>query len=67
MNNVAFYKEIYTYELSRKKDLDNAVTTPLTIIVLLFGAVFDLYNNLLLIRRLMINEHQHFIMHENYL
>ena len=45
MDNVILYKEIYTHELSRKKDLDNAIATPLTIIVLLFGATFYLYNN----------------------
>ena len=49
MDNVKLYKEIYTYELSRKKDLDNAITTPLTIIVLLFGATFYLYNSLQII------------------
>jgi hypothetical protein len=52
MDNVILYKEIYTYELSRKKNLDNAVSTPLTIIVLLFGAAFYLYNNLQIINHL---------------
>lgn len=46
MDNIQLYKEIYTHELSRKKDLNNAISTPLTIIVLLFCATFYLYNNL---------------------
>lgn len=49
MDDVTLYKEIYTHELSRKKDLNNAISTPLTIIVLLFGATFYLYNNLQII------------------
>jgi hypothetical protein len=54
MDNIQLYKEIYAHELSRKKDLDNAVATPLTIIVLLFGAIFYLYNNLQIISHLWI-------------
>lgn len=49
MNDVLLYKEIYAHELSRKKDLNSAISTPLTIIVLLFGATFYLYNNLQII------------------
>jgi ABC-type uncharacterized transport system permease subunit len=52
MDNIQLFKEIYAHELSRKKDLDNAVATPLTIIVLLFGATFYLYNNLQIINHL---------------
>jgi hypothetical protein len=49
MDDVTLYKELYIHELSRMKDLNNAISTPLTIIVLLFGSTFYLYNNLQII------------------
>jgi len=37
MNTYIFYKSIYDRELNRRKDLDNSINTPITILTLIVG------------------------------
>lgn len=44
MDSLNFYKGIYDRELNRRKDLDSAINTPVTILTVLFTANFYLLN-----------------------
>jgi|688.fasta_scaffold777998_1 hypothetical protein len=46
MDSFSFYKGIYDRELNRRKDLDSAINTPVTILTVLFTANFYLLNKI---------------------